>query len=378
MTINNKQQIYFDNYVAIDNIINDDNILLLKGTDENFYVQKIVPKYQKSIYEYLITNHISNTPKIYNLKESNNNLIVLCEYINGNTLTDFLNDLFLNKTCLLQTNNHFTFENKQINNDFDCHNSNNKDLILHKKNIIKLFYKHIYTLLDVVHNFQKSKIIIHRDIKPDNIIITKDYELYLIDFDTAKVYEENKTKDTHLLGSEGYAAPEQYGFGSSNKSTDIYAIGKVMNDYIDIIDDEKLSKKILPIIDKCCKIDYKDRYQSIGHIKSDLFRAEHNILFLAIPGFRSNKSFHMAIATFFYILLFYVCFFNTYINIGALNICIFISILSFIFIFFNYLDVHRFLPFAKSKNLILRYLSTFLYSLIIPVVYIVCFIVFHK
>lgn len=343
-----KQKVYFDNYVAVDNIINDDTILLLQNANKNLYIQKIVPNYQKQIYEYLIANPIPNTPKIFNLKDNDDTLIILREYINGETFTDYLNNIFLQKEL----------SNKNV--------------------IIKTFYNHIHTLLDIVKHLQKSKIIIHRDIKPNNIIIKKDNELYLIDFDAAKVYEENKTSDTHLLGSEGYAAPEQYGFGSSNKSTDIYAVGKVINDYVDIIDDEKLRKKILPIIDKCCKIDYKDRYQSISHIKSDLFRAEHNILFLAIPGFRSNKSFHMVIATFFYLLLFYICFINTYINIVTLNICIFISILSFILIFFNYLDVHRFLPFAKSKNLILRYLSIVIYSLIIPSILISSFIILYK
>lgn len=126
------------------------------------------------------------------------------------------------------------------------------------------------------------------------------------------------------------------------------------------------------------QIDYKDRYQSISLIKADLFRAEHNIMFLAIPGFRSSNPFHIVVATFFYIFLLYTCFFNTYVNIDTLNICIFISVISFTFILFNYLDVHRFLPFAKSKNLVLRYLSIIIYSLIIPATLIASFIIFYK
>ena len=351
------EKVYFENYVAIDNINNSDRVLFVKNlVTDKIYVQKIIPLYQKEIYEYLIANPIPNTVKVYSLVDEKDFLVALCEYIDGDALTDYINNIFLQKEDLKDNG---TKSNKS-------------------NSVIKNFYKHIYTLLDIIQHLQKSKIIIHRDIKPDNIIITKNDDLYLIDFDTAKVYEGNETKDTHLLGSEGYAAPEQYGFGSSNKSTDIYAIGKVMNDYIDIIDDEKLTKKILPIIDRCCKIDFKDRYQSIGHVKSDLFRAEHNIMFLAIPGFRSNKSFHIVIASFFYIFLIYTCFFNTYININSLNACIFLSALSFVFVFFNYLNVHRFLPFAKSKNLALRYLSILVYSLIIPTILIASFIFFYK
>lgn len=354
---NNNKKVFFENYTAIDNINNSGRVLFVKNlATDKIYVQKIIPIYQKEIYEYLMANPITNTVKVYSIIDEKDFLVALCEYIDGDTLTDYINNVFLQKEDFKR-------------NGAESNNSNS---------IIASFYKHIYTLLDIINNFQKSKMIIHRDIKPDNIIITKSGELYLIDFDTAKVFEENETKDTHLLGSEGYAAPEQYGFGSSNKSTDIFAIGKVINDYVDIIDDEKLSKKILPIIDKCCKIDYKDRYQSISLIKADLFRAEHNIMFLAIPGFRSSNLFHIVVATFFYIFLLYTCFFNTYVNIDTLNICIFISVISFTFILFNYLDVHRFLPFAKSKNLVLRYLSIIIYSLIIPAILIASFIIFYK
>lgn len=353
----NNKKVYFENCVAIENINNSNKVLFVKNIETDVvYIQKIIPLYQKEIYEYLMANPIPNTARVYNIIVEEKFLVALCEYIDGDTLTDYINNIFLQK------------ENFK-NNDAKSDRSNL---------VIKNFYKHIYTLLDIVQHLQKSKTIIHRDIKPDNIIITKNDELYLIDFDSAKVYEENETKDTHLIGSDGYAAPEQYGFGVSNKSTDIYAIGKVIDDYINIIDDKELSKKISPIIEKCCKIDYNDRYKNINQIRSDLFRAEHNIMFLAIPGFRSGNLFHIVVATFFYIFLFYVCFINTYVNVLPLNISIFISVMSFIFLFFNYLDVHRFLPFTKSKNPILKYLSITFYSSIISFAIIFCFIELYK
>lgn len=353
----NNKKVHFENCVAIENINNSNKVLFVKNIETDVvYIQKIIPLYQKEIYEYLMTNPIPNTAKVYNIIVEEKFLVALCEYIDGDTLTDYINNIFLQK------------ENNEVKSG--SHNNSNS--------IIKNFYKHIYTLLDIIQHLQKSKTIIHRDIKPDNIIITKNDELYLIDFDSAKVYEENETKDTHLIGSDGYAAPEQYGFGVSNKSTDIYAIGKVIDDYKSIIDNDELSRKISPIIEKCCKIDYNDRYKNINQIRSDLFRAEHNIMFLAIPGFRSSNPFHIIVATFFYLFLLYVCFKNTYINILPLNICIFISALTFIFIFFNYLDVHRFLPFTKSKNPILKYLSITLYSCIISFATIFCFIEFYK
>ena len=47
----------------------------------------------------------------------------------------------------------------------------------------------------------------------------------LIDFDAARVCKERKETDTVLLGTEGYAPPEQYGFAQTDARSDIYALG---------------------------------------------------------------------------------------------------------------------------------------------------------
>ncbi len=53
--------------------------------------------------------------------------------------------------------------------------------------------------------------VIFRDIKPDNIMRDANGEVYLIDFGIARHFRAGQSRDTHLLGSPGYAAPEQYG-----------------------------------------------------------------------------------------------------------------------------------------------------------------------
>ena len=75
--------------------------------------------------------------------------------------------------------------------------------------------------------------IIHRDIKPSNIMITEQNHVVLLDFNAAKLYTNASTNDTVLLGTKGYAAPEQYGFGSSSPQTDIYAIGVLIKEAAD-------------------------------------------------------------------------------------------------------------------------------------------------
>lgn len=72
--------------------------------------------------------------------------------------------------------------------------------------------------------------IIYRDIKPSNIMVKGDGSLILIDFGTAREYEQTETGgDTVCLGTRGYAAPEQYGgAGQTDERTDIYGIGMTM------------------------------------------------------------------------------------------------------------------------------------------------------
>ncbi len=71
--------------------------------------------------------------------------------------------------------------------------------------------------------------ILHRDIKPDNIMITAEYKAILIDFGSAREFEEDKTQAHTSMLTRGYAPTEQYTRNSRKGSyTDIYAIGATM------------------------------------------------------------------------------------------------------------------------------------------------------
>lgn len=73
-----------------------------------------------------------------------------------------------------------------------------------------------------IHNHH----ILHRDIKPDNIMITADFKAILIDFGSAREFEQDKTQVHTSMLTHGYAPTEQYTANSRKGSyTDIYAIG---------------------------------------------------------------------------------------------------------------------------------------------------------
>ena len=67
--------------------------------------------------------------------------------------------------------------------------------------------------------------IIHRDIKPSNLLLAPDGHIRLIDFDAAREEKPVGDSDTRLLGTKGYAPPEQYGFAQTDSRADIYAVG---------------------------------------------------------------------------------------------------------------------------------------------------------
>ncbi len=70
--------------------------------------------------------------------------------------------------------------------------------------------------------------IIFRDLKPSNIMVTEDGSIKLIDFGIARTYKAGQRKDTVTMGSENYAAPEQWGEAQTDPRADIYGLGATM------------------------------------------------------------------------------------------------------------------------------------------------------
>lgn len=95
------------------------------------------------------------------------------------------------------------------------------------------------SVLDYLHG-QKTPIIF-RDVKPANIMRASRGHLYLIDFGIARQYKPGQKKDTGVLGSPGYAAPEQYGIAQTNEQSDIYSLGATLQTLLTGVDRSEIT-----------------------------------------------------------------------------------------------------------------------------------------
>lgn len=130
--------------------------------------------------------------------------------------------------------------------------------------------------------------IIYRDMKPANIMLKPEGNLKVIDFGIAREYKEQNLADTTVLGTRGYAPPEQHGSRQTDARSDIFALGMTIHHLLTGVDprpadymyvpvrqwNPELSDGIEAIINKCTALDPEDRYQSCSELMYDLEHPE--------------------------------------------------------------------------------------------------------
>lgn len=113
--------------------------------------------------------------------------------------------------------------------------------------------------------------IIHRDIKPENVMVDGNGRVVLIDFNASRK-ESPMGKDTVIMGTVGYASPEQLGLLQTDARTDIYAAGVLINVMLTgKHPTETFARgRAGRVVRKCTALNPNDRYQSAKELAAKL------------------------------------------------------------------------------------------------------------
>lgn len=239
------------------------------------YVKKTLTVYDLQVFQHLKDHPVAGIPRIEELVETDDRLYVIEEYISGRSLRE-----------VLAASGPLSPAEA-----LDC-------------------LRQLCDILRPLHSL--SPPIVHRDIKPSNLLLTPAGRLYLVDFNAAKETSDTKARDTVLLGTAGYAAPEQYGFSPSQPTADIYALGVLLNEVLTgkLPQEELADGPLTAVIQKCLRMEPSQRYQTVDLLLQDAKRRSHlpwtaakSIRAWLPPGFRSGKPLRWVLAALWYILL---------------------------------------------------------------------------
>jgi len=232
-----------EEYKILRSLNTKETVHLASDKDGKKVVLKTLAADSASIYKRIaeLPSH-ENSEKIFECFEQGENTIAVCEYIDGITLHE-----------LLESGSFFPL-----------------------KDIKKI----ICSLCDAVEHLHKNNII-HRDINPNNIMLDDMIDLTLIDYSIARLYRGGRDKDTTILGTQGFSAPEQYGFKETRFTADVYSIGMVLKVLLNCCAGGYATQEVYlrKIAAKCTAFDPNNRYRSATAIKSAVKRSR-----LVIPA----------------------------------------------------------------------------------------------
>lgn len=175
------------------------------------------------VYRKLLTVDCPYLPRIEEVAERDGQVAVLEEYVQGDTLAELLMGARLTER-----------EARQVT-------------------------MQLCQALHVLHSMGA----VHRDVKPENVIL-RGSDAVLIDFDAARIYKDESESDTQVLGTTGFAAPEQYGIFQSDERADIFSLGVLLNIMLTgkHPSREMAAGKMGRIVRKCTMTAPEQRYQS--------------------------------------------------------------------------------------------------------------------
>ncbi len=325
-------------------------VYLVRNADTGrICVKKIQQTYNLDVYKRVRESKIRGIPEIYDIYEDNGTLIVIEEFVSGETIEDILK----RKGAM-------------------------------SEEAVRDITIRLCGILNELHSLLPP--VVHRDIKPSNVMLTSYGEVFLIDLNAAKLEDTKKDEDTILLGTYGYAAPEQYGFGTSTIQTDIYALGMLMNtmlkgQYSKEVPD---SGSMAETIKRCVMLNPGDRYGSVNELRRALESpgSSSRRRFLP-PGFRSGNPMHMIVSIVGYIGIFAFCLTftsnnpNSFFVIWHERFFLLAIVLMIVFFSSDYLGIQKKIPLCRSNRLIIRIIGIILFDALI-FLGMVCIMIFFE
>ena len=210
---------------------NDCRVLRLrhKELDRDLVVRQL--PYPVGAYTTLCSILCDNLPQVYDVIDTDDGQTVLEEYVDGITL------------AALAEGERIRYPQARRILQGVCH-------------ALSVLHRHGY---------------VHRDVKPENVLVRPDGQAVLLDLNISRKVAQ-AGRDTVIMGTVGYASPEQLGLTQSDARTDVYACGVLLNVMLTgKHPSERLVKgRASRIVRRCTAVNPDDRYQTAHKLAAAL------------------------------------------------------------------------------------------------------------
>ena len=211
--------------------------------------QRAIAAYKRESQILATLNHL-NIPRVIDSFQQGNKHYIVTEFVDGDTLND------------LMSARGRPFTEAEMRSWLD----------------------QLCDALQYLHNCRPP--IIYRDLKPQNIMLDRSGQIKLIDFGIARFFQLGKSKDTTLLGTPGYAPPEQHGQGQTDVRSDVFALGVTLHQLLTGYDPTLTPYNLPPvrslapgvsrdmelIIKRSLEFRPQDRWQTVTELQNALRR----------------------------------------------------------------------------------------------------------
>jgi serine/threonine protein kinase len=255
----------------------------VEGFEKEFAIKKILPfwSHQKEFIDMLVDEakvlvplHHNNIVQVFELSKEGDHYFIVMEYVDGFDLKTILSRLRV--------------QNKKIPLDLSCQ-----------------IVKQICVGLEFAHtrkNKESTSLnIVHRDISPQNILISREGEVKITDFGIAKIIGKSSETATGVLkGKFSYMSPEQAMGADIDARTDVFALGALFyemvfgkkcfdgrNDFeiiervknADVSYSEDTINPLLKILTKALARDKNERTASASEMRANIEKMERDLGF---------------------------------------------------------------------------------------------------